>query len=144
MDNHFAPFYWIVAIGASTFYGWKAVEIHSFSSATGGTSSGEAAESANTPYPWAWVVHQAWLNFLGAFVGWLALWILGRRFWDCVFGACSASPGGWDILSGLVAFVGMTGFLPGTVVSLVAGLSMLASRLSELLVNWIARRQGGA
>jgi hypothetical protein len=40
----------------------------------------------------------------------------------------------------LVAFVGITGYLPSTVVSLVMGVGGLAGKLAEVLASWVAKK----
>ena len=124
-----AVIYWVVALVASGLYGWHAVAIF----------KAHIAERGEQP-PRAWWWHQRWLNFLGALVGWLALWLLLRKFLGCVFGDCVATVGAWDVVGALVAFVGVTGYLPGTVVSLVSGVGGLAGKLTEVLSAWVARR----
>ncbi len=32
----------------------------------------------------AWWAHQLWFNFTGAFVGWAAAWLVGRKVWGCL------------------------------------------------------------
>lgn len=129
MDGWMAAVYWVVALTASGLYGWHAVAIF----------KAHIAER-EAPPPSAWWWHQRWLNFLGAFVGWLALWFLLRKFVGCLFADCAANVGAWDVVGALVAFVGVTGYLPGTVVSLVSGVGGLAGRLAEVLTAWVARR----
>lgn len=124
-----ATVYWGIALVASGLYGWRAVAIF----------KSHIAERENQP-PKAWWWHQRWLNFLGALVGWLALWFMMRKFGGCVFGECVADIGTWDVVGALVAFIGVTGYLPISVVSLVSGVSGLAGKLFEVLVAWVARR----
>ena len=121
--------YWAVALVASLLYGWYAVAIFKV-----------PMETREHKPPPAWDWHQRWLNFLGAIVGWLALWLLLRKFGGCVFSQCSADIGAWDVVGALVAFVGVTGYLPNSVVSLVSGLGGLAGKLAEVLSAWVARR----
>jgi hypothetical protein len=121
--------YWLVAVIASALYGWNAVAIF--------LPSPSASEPARAR---AWWWHQRWLNFLGAFVGWVALWFLLREFGTCVVAECVADIGAWDVVGALVAFVGVTGYLPSTLVSLVSGVGGLAGKLAEVLAAWVARR----
>ena len=104
MNHCAALIYWVVAVTASALYGWNAVTI--FKAHIKGTEP--------LPEP-AWWWHQRWLNFVGAFVGWISLWLLLRKFGDYIFGSCVAHVDPWDALGALVAFVGITGYLPGCV-----------------------------
>jgi len=130
--------FWAVALTASALYGWNAVAIHSPPRKKAKDRSGEESKE-ELVYPPAWWWHQRWLNFLGALVGWLALWFLGRKYVGCLFSACTAAPEAWDVIAALIAFVGVTGFLPGTVVSFLSSFSALAARLAELLAAWMTK-----
>jgi hypothetical protein len=129
IEDWMAAVYWVVALVASGLYGWHAVEIF---------KAHIAAREESPSKSWWW--HQRWLNFLGALVGWLALWLLLRKFLGCMLGDCDADVGAWDVVGALVAFVGVTGYLPNTVVSLVSGVGALAGKLAEVLTEWVARR----
>ncbi|MCC4113727.1 hypothetical protein LLG90_00010 [Aromatoleum toluclasticum] len=129
IDTYVTGVYWMVAFIASALYGWHAVNI--FKSHVG--------EREQQPHN-AWCWHQRWSYFLGALVGWLALWLLIRKFGGCVFGDCAADVGVLDVVGAFVAFVGVTGHLKDTVVSLVSGIGGLAGKLAEVLSAWVARR----
>jgi len=58
----------------------------------------------------AWKLHQIWLNFLGSFAGWWACWCFllsyeSHRRWQTSFTFV-------DLLLAVIAFIGMTGYLP--------------------------------
>ena len=74
--------FWLVALAASVLYGWNAVAIHSPPRKKAKDRSNEESKE-ELVYPIAWWWHQRWLNFLGALVGWLALWFLGRKYVAC-------------------------------------------------------------
>jgi hypothetical protein len=121
--------FWTIALVASLLYGWHAVAI--FKAHIAGREE---------PPPRAWWWHQRWLNFLGALVGWITLWFLLRKFLGCAFNDCNVELNAWDVVGSLVAFVGITGYLPNTVVSLVSGVGALAGKLAEVLAAWVARK----
>jgi hypothetical protein len=131
--------FWIVALIASGLYGWNAWIIFV------------------SPSPPSWVQqqwHQRWLNFLGALVGWTALWLLLRKFGTCVVdpalrkfapcvvGQCINDVGALDVVGALVAFVGVTGHLPYVVIGLVSGIPVLARKLVEVLATLVAATLG--
>jgi hypothetical protein len=125
VDCWVATVYWTIAVVASFLYGWCAVAI--FKPHIAGREE---------PPPTSWWWHQRWLNFLGSLVGWLVLWLLIRKFGGCVFSGCAADIGVWDVVGAFVAFIGVTGYLPSSVVSLVAGIGLLAEKFAA----WIAGR----
>lgn len=129
MDNWLVAIYWVIALVASLLYGWHAVAIFK-----------AHISSADPQPPKSWWWHQRWLNFLGAFVGWSALWFLLRKFIGCILGPCTAEPTAWDVLAAFISFIGITGYLPATVVSLVAGVGVLSGKLTETLDAWITKR----
>jgi hypothetical protein len=77
-------------------------------------------------------VHQFWLNFVGSLVGWTALWFLLRRVFASIESPCSPSISWSDVSIFLAAFIGVTGFLPFTVVSLIYGLREIAAKIAGL------------
>lgn len=129
IDGYVAVVYWAVALVASALYGWHAVNIF----------KSHIAERTEEPHK-AWWWHQRWSYFLGSLIGWLAVWLLMRKFSGCVFGECAADVGMLDVVGAFVAFLGVTGHLKDTVVSLVSGIGGLAGKLVEVLSAWVARR----
>ena len=107
--------FWIVAIGFSAFYGWKARDIF---------QAKRAEES------WAYLLHQAWLNFAGSLSGWAAFWLEAVRIsWVATSGAQLQFHLS-DAALAFVAFVGMTGLMPTTVVGLIEGVRELAAKVT--------------
>jgi hypothetical protein len=109
------PPYWIVALLCSLFYAWKARDIFMV----------EREQES-----WAYIAHQAWLNFAGAFCGWMALWLEAIRI--TAYADSDAAPqfGLADAGLGAVAFIGVTGLLPTTVVGFIQGIRDLAGRVA--------------
>lgn len=100
-----AAIYWFIAVCLSAWIGWYALTIFQ-------------VKSPNTPHLW----QQRLLNFVGSLIGWVVLWALGIRFWDSLVtpnGYSTATVGWWDVLGGFVAFIGVTGYLPYTVIGLI-------------------------
>lgn len=117
----------IVALGASFFYGRYALDIF------------EVKLALSWPQIW----HQRWLNFAGAFTGWVVVGLLWQKFGACVVRGCADKPpdfGAWDVISGLVAFVGVTGYLPMAVVGLAYGVAGSGVALFDVVRDWIIKR----
>jgi hypothetical protein len=112
--------FWIAALVASLFFGLKAVTIFQVQAPKG-------------KGPWAWWIHQFWLNFCGSFVGWVALWFVGRKVISCLGASCAFELTGWDVLISFLAFVGVTGFLPFTIVGLITGIKELVVKSTSFL-----------
>ena len=80
----------------------------------------------------SWRLHQFWLNFLGSLVGWAAAAFFFTRLLAAV---ASGKPVQFDWSSiglALVAFVGVTGFLPVTVVTLINSIGALVGKIAGL------------
>ena len=116
----FSFIFWLIALAFSVFYGLKACDIFP-----------REEEIKNL----ALKVHLAWFNFIGSVVGWAVLWILTRRYWAYIIGGSAAvDPNLWDLLAGFIAFVGITGYLPGTVNYLIfSGLNVADSLMKFFL-----------
>ena len=108
----------LVALAFSLFYGAKACDI--FDVQVEGKSL-------------AWKAHQFWLNFLGSLVGWFALWALVPRAAPCLLQSCHLDLTLGDLALFFLAFVGVTGFLPVTIVGLVDSVKQVAAKLAGLL-----------
>jgi hypothetical protein len=115
----------IFALTASLFYGWKAVEI--FLSLS---PSRTDADLHRHKKKWSWQLHQFWLNFFGSAVGWTCLWFVIVKVWADV--ACDRFPSlSWgESALALVAFLGVTGYLPFTAVNLANTATSLIGKLS--------------
>ena len=115
--NLFIILFTVVGVGFSLFFGFKATEI--FSVPTEGRTA-------------AWKFYQYWFNFLGSFVGWIALGFLARKVYFCLQSLCPAQVDLMDLLVIFVAFVGVTGHLPYTVMGLIQGINDLAKKIAGL------------
>jgi hypothetical protein len=119
-----------VAIVASAIHGYFAVEIFTPNVAPHYIRKAPAASpptpSALVVKPLSWHVHQFFLNFCGSLVGWIALWFVGQKLLCAFHGDPSDIT--WDITwpnagISLVAFFGVTGYLPAATVGLIKGLA---------------------
>jgi hypothetical protein len=105
--------YALVALTASALYGWYAVKIF-----LGVPSKDEQKHFAHRDRL-SWRNHQRWFNFCGSLVGWICLWFLGLKFVPVAVTDSYPSLKWGDIGLAFVAFVGVTGYLPGAVVTVV-------------------------
>lgn len=108
----------LAAIGMSVFYGLHACEIFSV---------------PTTDRKSSWRFHQFWLNFLGSGVGWVAAWAVLRAAVECALADCALSVSPSAISLFFLAFVGITGYLPATIVGAIGGISELVSKLLALI-----------
>ena len=106
----------VIGLAFSFFYGWKAFDIFRIE---------------GKDMPPALKFHQFWLNFLGSIVGWLMLWVALRRL-----GFVIASPDHplkvSDFILLLVAFIGVTGYLPFAILTSVQAIKELISKIPGL------------
>jgi hypothetical protein len=105
--------YLALAATASLIYAFKAFGIH-----------GVKAPPEDAPRR-----HQYWFNGVGAAVGWLSGWVVLRRWLSCDGFVCVGEPNGWTILLAVVAFVGVTGYLPMTLLHTIAALRALLDKV---------------
>jgi hypothetical protein len=119
--------YWIVAVSASAFIGLYCMEIFEIDGVTGPR-----------------LLQQQWLNFLGALIGWAVLWPLGLRYVGCL--SATGCPGtaadGWTLLAALVAFLGITGYIPYTVINTITGAIGALRWLALFLAAWLKAHAG--
>lgn len=108
----------IVAIGMSIFYGLRACEIFNV--------------STKDRMP-SWRFHQFWLNFLGSGVGWVATWAVLRATVECASAECSLSLSSSAVALFFLAFIGVTGYLPATIVGAIGGINEFVSKLLALI-----------
>lgn len=122
LESLLAHVFWLFAFVMSAVYGWKAIEFFS--------EPGNTNEASYTKWQRA---HQFWFNFVGAFVGWTALWLLSLNFAGCLLGKCptEARLEIWDALGTLVAFVGVTGHLPSAMAAMIRGISKIFDLASK-------------
>lgn len=104
----------LIAFICSSFYGSKAHDIF---------------DIKKEGKPWAWRLHEWWLNFAGAFAGWAALYFLVVKLVDCFPNCFSQFTLSQLVVFG-IAFIGITGHLPVTIVSVIYSLRDLAKKLS--------------
>lgn len=64
------------------------------------------------------LVHQYFLNFLGSILGWILLWIVFPNLKDSIQHLPSATFNFKDIILTILAFIGITGYLPVAFVGL--------------------------
>jgi hypothetical protein len=102
-----------VALAFSLFYGFKASDIF---------------DVDHADRPWAWKFQQFWLNFVGSAAGWVILWIVGQRL-SLVIRSPEQSLNLSDFVLLLIAFIGVTGFLPLSVVSFIQGIRDIAGKV---------------
>ena len=122
----------VTGIVASLFYGIYAINIFFPKDKVDGTKNEHLS----------WKIHQFWLNFLGSALGWTILYYLLKRvdyleklgrndyYYDISF---------LDIFSVFIAFVGITGFLPMTIVGLINSISTLAQKIIETIGKYISK-----
>ncbi|MGA7514619.1 MAG: hypothetical protein WBW46_17120 [Candidatus Sulfotelmatobacter sp.] len=114
----FISIFWTVAFLASIFHGVYCFEVH------------EIKDKAK--YHTAALIQQWCFNFLGSLVGWIALWFLIRRSGGLSsFLSYSLAAAGWsDFALGLVAFVGVSGYLPFATIANIRNVRELADKLT--------------
>jgi hypothetical protein len=96
--------FWSFALAVSAFLGGLCYEVHRL----------------YRQDKWPREIQEMWLNFVGAIAGWIALWLLVRQWWG-IWWVASVPPvpihlSVSDYVLGLVAFVGISGYLPYTVI----------------------------
>jgi hypothetical protein len=108
--------FWIVALGFSVFYGWYAVTIHldekdkDDRKQYGKLNTWRSPQQSPSPHG-SWWFHQMWLNFVGSFAGWAALFYLSF-FRIPAFKNGKTEFGLADAFFVLLALLGVTGLLP--------------------------------
>jgi hypothetical protein len=109
--------YFVAAILMSGAYGAFAFRIHQWK---------------NEDIPrWFWPrFHQHWFNFACAFGGWLAGWVVINRWLACPSFMCADEPKFATGVLALGAIIGMTGYLPLTIVK---GIQALEKALSAVV-----------
>ena len=107
-----------VALLLSLFYGAKAMDIHLI--------------ERHAAAPWAWKVHQFWLNFLGAAAGWVALWFVLRNISLAVDAPTPVAPTWSGAALFFLAFIGITGHLPFATVTGIQAFRELIAKVPGL------------
>lgn len=95
--------FWSVAVVVSALYGRFCWPIHELDRGP----FGAARWRDGSP---AWKAHQIWLNFAGSVLGWWAFWCFlssyeNHQRWQTSFTVV-------DLVLVVIAFLGMTGYLP--------------------------------
>ena len=103
----------LLGFAFSLFYGFKASDIF---------------DVDHTDKPRAWRFHQFWLNFVGSVAGWVMLWIAIQRL-RLAIDSPEQSLKLSDFALLLIAFIGVTGFLPLSVVSFIQGIRDIAAKV---------------
>jgi hypothetical protein len=85
-----------------------------------------------------WKLHwfQRWFNFAGSLLGWAVLWLLLRRVWMTYISA--ANPGALtllDLLGAMVALIGITGWLPRTVMGFITSFERIFEKFAEKIAE---------
>jgi len=104
----------VVGAGSALFYGFGCFRIWPHDDPSPGKRSA------------IWFVHQYWLNAFGAVVGWVATFVLMKRYGD---GDLTFSAG--EFLLAVVAFLGLVGHLPFTVAGIAVAIRDLAKKILE-------------
>lgn len=119
-------YYWLVALTFSLFYGFKAVRIF---------MSIKALEEDVPKKSQSWHIHQFWLNFSGSGVGWIILYFLVRNFLNLEQKDLFSEFNAGHIGLAFLAFVGITGYMPTTIITLVNSISLLIQKVADILAN---------
>ena len=121
--------FWSVAAIVSGFLGLYCFEIHALN---------------RSSFRWPALVQQVWLNSIGAFVGWIALWLLVRQWWgvwrlpSAPFApAVSLQMTVSDFGLALTAFIGISGYLPFTVVGAIQAFVALVRKVVGRMTEWL-------
>lgn len=114
----FAMIYSVVGLIASSICGRCAFEMH--------TDKTWKCVSKAQRY------HQFCFNFLGSLIGWAAALAMIRRFGDCWLYRCSRDITAWDLIGGLIAFIGVSGYLPYSTMLTIASLRELVTNILKL------------
>jgi hypothetical protein len=107
--------YSVVALIASGLCGRYAFEMHTF------TTWNDVSKAKR--------YHQFCFNFLGSLFGWAVALAMLRRFGDCWLSQCSRDITQWDLIGGLIAFIGVSGYLPYATMLTVKGLRSLITNM---------------
>ncbi len=105
--------YWTISLVLILFYAIKAYDIFA------------PAEKPNE----AQKIHNYWFNGLGALIGCVLLWTVIAKFWYSIEHHDTSILTSGDYLTLLFSFIGITGFMPVTVVGITQSLGQLINKL---------------
>ena len=108
----------IVAILASLFYGIKATKIFNVDA---------------TKMSFAWHFHQFWFNFLGSLFGWILAYSLLPDIYNSIVNDSKIEISFARIFVLIIAFIGMTGHLPFTMMTAINYLKLAFEKILENL-----------
>jgi hypothetical protein len=109
----------MVVAGSSAFYGFGCFRIWPSDDPKPGEHSR------------IWFLHQYWLNALGCATGWLAVFLLLRKYGSIVDAEISVSGG--DVVLAIVAFLGLIGHLPFMATGIAVAIRDAAKKALEKL-----------
>lgn len=107
----------ILGLPFSIFYGYSATKIFGIPTTEKGS----------------WIFHQFWLNFVGSLAGWFFAYLLAADVQQniCSFSNYEITFG--RILTFVLAFIGVTGYMPATIVGLVSGVKEIFAKAAGLI-----------
>lgn len=111
--------YWVVALCFSLFFGFKATDIF-------------LTKDQLKDRPSSWKFFQFWLNFVGSIVGWIILWIILPNLIDLMRLTHQNKISLNEIIAMIISFIGITGYLPASVVGLLMSIGDLVSKIGSL------------
>jgi 4-hydroxybenzoate polyprenyltransferase len=110
--------FWAFAFLASAFLGYFCYEIHVVTE-----------EKGKIPWQRRW--QQYWFNFIGSLSGWIAIWFVVQKLWASNLGQGRLA----DFGLAVVGFIGITGYLPYTVIGVINAVWELAKKVIERAVD---------
>jgi hypothetical protein len=122
--------FWLVAVLGSGLISWNCFEIFSLD-----WWEKLLPEEKRKRSKLLWF--QRWFNFSGSMFGWAILWLMFRRIWT-VYVAGAPNPGPltpMDLLGILLAFVGVTGWLPRASMGFLEGLDKIFNKAVDKVMG---------
>jgi hypothetical protein len=122
----FGVLYALIALLFSCFYGWKAIEI--------------LTDVDPKVIRGARLYHQRWLNFLGSVAGWICLWFVIKKISLAIWDGGELTGGWLELGLAIVGFVGVTGYLPYVVITIVDSIGKVIGHIPQLSKPGEARK----
>jgi len=113
----FAIAFSVLGLGMSLFHGLAAINIFNVQA---------------PPKARVWKFHQFWFNFCGSVSGWVALWFLLQKIAIGLSAPAAVSPQLSDAALFFLAFIGVTGYLPFSVITAVESVREIAAKIAGL------------